>query len=799
MESIRGIVTRILSKNEETGKVFAVVRYESASGLIDAKFDGVAGDLKEGDFFSADGFWGQNQYKGRSEEIFRAKSVRPDLPRTQASAVVWLSGIFDQARHGATAASVKAFVDKYGNDVAGMCERDPQLIAGVSVNPATYRGNILHDWGRRISGRQAVRLLEDAGVDQKAITSVLDAYRDDAFGLLQRDPYTAARVPTFGFTNADRVGVKIGIDREDDRRIAAAVLECIGTVRQAGHTFITMAHLADRLRDEFGIDPAKSIDFAVRHIDRKETPFVIDRRGDRFVAMARDLYVAEARVARLAVSLLKTGRRNDRGRAQAALDRLMADPKFSKFDEIQRSGVLMAACEPISILTGGPGTGKSTVTEAIAAVTKVLGNDDILLCAPTGKAAKRLEEASGQSATTLHRLLEAKEDKKTGGSVFGRNRQKPLPRGCFVVLDEASMNDAIAMNALLDAMPPDGRLLLVGDRNQLPSVDAGAVLGDLLNATDANGRPIVPRTELVNVYRQSRDSRIATGAAEIRDGVLPFMTNKFDGGLTLYEHQGSEIVERIKWIVRDVLMGPKLRYKTHHISVLVPQAPGSAGAWELNRELSRMLNPDGQAIPGVMKGPNDDPAQPIPRVGDRVMLTENDDGADVMNGDVGTIVAAFEKPGANGSRPHIRIEFDCGKTVEYPAAMWRKVILAYAITIHKSQGSQYPAVIMPVTSAHSNMLDRSILYTGWTRAKGMLFLVGEREAIQAAVDNVEKSKRDTRLGEFLAKEAAANLALASPAPAAPMRMSGRSMMRPGMRPPSPLDEAEPVSAAPTPI
>lgn len=792
METIRGIAIHVLSRSEENGNVFARIRYETPNGLVDAKFSGISPDLKVGDCFVADGDWQENTYRGNKDYVFRARSVRPDLPATKAGAAVWLAGIFDKDRHGVTAQSIQAFVNAKGDAVASLCERTPELIVGISTSPGTFKTAILQDWGRRLSGRRAVRLLEDSGVGSKAIASVLDAFRDDAFDVLKADPYRASRVPRFGFSNADLVGAKLEIAQKDDRRVTAAVLEVVEESRTSGDTYLTVQDLSDRLKASFAIDEATTIAYLQKYGRSTEIPFVIDTRAGRLVVMSREIFIAERNIAKAIAGMLKTGRSNDPTKAKSVVAGIMAQDKFQKFDSIQRSAVEMAVSQPISILTGGPGTGKSTVTEAITAAAKKLDGANILLCAPTGKAAKRLEEASGQAATTLHRLLEAKENKQTGGSVFGRNRNNKLKGGCFVIVDEVSMNDVILMAGLLEAMPPDGRLLLVGDRNQLPSVDAGAVLSDLMNARTADDAGyIVPRTELLNVYRQSRDSNIATGAAEIRDGAVPFMTNEYRGGLTLYEHETSGIIDRIKWIVGEVLMGQRLRYQRHHIAVLVPQAPGAAGAWEINREMSKLLNPSGRAIPGVVRGGDDDPAMPLPRVGDRVMLTENDDGNDVMNGDVGTIVDCVQKAGANGERPFVRIDFDCGKTVEYPASMWRKFILAYAITIHKSQGSQYPAVIMPVTSAHERMLDRSILYTGWTRAKSMLFLVGEREAIQAAVDNTEKSKRKTRLAEFLTK-AATDLGLSpavkAPAAAAPAKSATA---------PAPIQDQLP-SAAPLP-
>lgn len=758
METIRGIVTRVLRRDEESGSLFASIRYETPTGMVEGKLSARARDLGLGDFFVAEGLWKPSSYKGKTEEIFGAKTARPDLPTTKEGALRWFLSIFD-ARHGVDTASAKAFVDRHGPTSALLCDKNPDLLPSISKSPQTYRNAILQEWGRRVSGRRAVRLMESSGLPPKVISSILEAFRDNAHEVLNANPYRAAQVKDVGFGNADRIGRKIGIDDRDARRVGAALIETLEEVRRGGHTYADLDNVGSRMSDAFEIPLDTAADFIVGHRASRDAGFRIDELKGTFVAQLASLHDGEAAISRSVVGMIANGRRHPAIKAGPIVARLFEQEKYKKFDEIQRAAVLMSATEPFSILTGGPGTGKSTVAEVVLAAAAQLDSGPILPCAPTGKAAKRLEETTGRKAETIHRLLEAREDKATNTTVFMRNRSKPLPPGCLVLVDEASMIDVPTMRALMEAMPPDGRLILVGDRNQLPSVDAGAVLADLM----ASGP--VPCTELVNVYRQSRDSRIATGAAQIREGDLPFLTQEFNGGVVMFEHEGEEITKRVLWAVEKACIG-KMGYKPHQIAVLTPQNPSTAGAWELNRVLSKALNPAGRAIEGVARLPNEESAQPIPRVGDRVMLTENDTENDVMNGDIGTIVDAYPKKTPSGAdRNFIKVEFDCGKAVEFPAARWRSLVLAYAITIHKSQGSQYPCVIMPVTMAHANMLDRSLLYTGWTRAKNALFIVGEREALEVSVQKTDASKRDTRLREFVLAEAR-RLGLVRPEPKA---------------------------------
>ncbi len=792
MDSIRGLITKVIKQDDEKGSLFAEVRYETGFGIVNAKLNAYTRDLVLGDFFMATGSWQDVPAKGRFQgyALFKAKVARPDLPNTKTGAMAWFGAVFN-ASHGADPDSIRAFVERHGDKVAHLCEKRPDLVVGVSRSPSLHRDAILAEWGRRVSGRQADRLMEEAGVDSRARGAILDAFRDKSYEVLRTNPYKASRVKHVGFGQADRIGRHVKIDGKDDRRVAAAVVETLMAFRQEGSTFAGLDGIGERMDAAFGIDLDTAANYIARNAAASDAPFVIEERDRALVAALRELRDGERRIASRLGDLLRSGRRNDPATVARVTDALFKTKEYERFDEVQRAAVAMAATEPVSILTGGPGTGKSTVSEVVVAAARKLDKGRILLCAPTGKAAKRLEETTRQPAATIHTMLEARVEADGVTTVFKRNAANPLPQGCVVVVDEASMVDVPTMAALLDAMPPDGRLVLVGDRNQLPSVDAGAVLGDMLRARTATGNMVVPSTELVQVYRQSRDSAIALGAAEVRQGRLPFMSNQPAGGLVLYEHGSSEIVAVVKAFVERVCLG-HLRLRPADFVVLSPQAKGTAGTWEINRVLSDLLNPRGKPIPGAVLGPSDDRAMPVPRVGDRVMLTENDPDNGVMNGDVGAILDAYVKASPSGpARNFVKVRFDCGKDVEYPVSRWRNLILAYAMTIHKSQGSQYNTVVMPVTMAHHSMLDRALLYTGWTRAKSLLCLVGEREAIEHSVRSTEASTRDTMLVDYLG------------AVAGELRLAGTPLPRvaapqPPPVPPAPTFRPRPAAVAPMP-
>jgi exodeoxyribonuclease V alpha subunit len=794
MEVQTGIVSRVVWRSEDSDRKILLVRYESPTGLVDGRMAVDARDVSEGDWFSAHGQWRAENYRGQQAHIFQAKSFRPELPSSEEGARAFLGKIFDGSRHGVDFTRIAGFVRKHGPQCCRKAEQDAEILLELSSDPARYRNRMLTDWNRRISNRRAVILMEGAGVGRGAIGRILDAFRDSTWEVLRANPYRVSRVPTVGFDNADKIGTVMNIPKDDRRRLDAAFTSLLDESRFRGSTALSASDLVRMAEAKFKFPQELSTAW-IKHVATDANgSVVVDRSIGGFVAQLPELFRAEAYIARAALRLMSEGRRNDRRRIETTVNDVMRNPEFARFDPVQVEAIASSVSEPISILTGGPGTGKTTVTKAIAGVAAAIGEGPIILAAPTGKAAKRMQEATGREATTIHRMLLAQEDRRTGGSVFRINRENPLPRGCFVVVDEASMLDVETMAAIFDALPDDGRLLLVGDRNQLPSVGAGNVLADLLHAAKGDNA-VIPAVELINVYRQKGNSAIATGAAKLRDGQVPSMDNVVRGGLTMLENEGAKIVDRISHLMR---VGGFIRDKLgldprKDVAILCPQAPGIAGTWEINRRLSAELNPEGREIDGVQHGPDDDRRMPLPRVGDRVMMTENDDENDIMNGDVGTILDATEKEHNGRKQRVMKIAFDChaaeGRTTEYPVTRWRSLILAYACTVHKAQGSQWPCVILPMTMAHENMLDRTLLYTGWTRAQDVLMVIGEREAVEYAAETVKAIDRGTRLKEFVER-----LALETE-----FRPSGRprpaAAARPAVRPSPPLVPQPPRAVA----
>jgi exodeoxyribonuclease V alpha subunit len=751
METLRVTLRKFL-KSPEEGKSFgfAMILYETKGSLIPAKMGGpLTVGMKENDWFVVRGEWRQSTYRGMTEDVFNAKRIIPDLPTTPQGVKELLARTFIIDKHGIDRQAIARFVDARGGDAARMIERDPNILLEMSSNQKRFGQAILLEWGRRNSGRQAVSLMESAGIGQKAIENVLEIFRDDAVKIIKANPYKIAWVPEIGFSNADKIGSILGIPQDDPRRVTAAVADAIGGNGSDGHTYTPLAEMSDHLRKN-GIEPQ-----AIKNLIKTRSATPAEEAGSinfdivngEAVAQNEAVVAAERKIAVEVARLLGRRPRGDHLRKiREVTASVLGQEKYSRFDDIQRAAVAMAAMEPISILTGGPGTGKSTVTEAIAEIAAALSAGPVVLLAPTGKAAVRLAEATKQPAKTVHRGLKAKME--AGRHRFELNSENPLPAGCFVVIDEASMLDAEVAASLLSALPPNGRILFAGDRFQLPSIGPGYVLGDMLSAKASNGMTI-PSTELVNVYRTSRNSSIATGAAMLKNGELPALDNKIRGGLVMFEHRTPTIVDKVSSLIRGPIQRQLGLDPRQDVAILCPQAPGPAGTWEINARLSSELNPEGKAIEGIFRGQYDNPKMPLPRVGDRVMLTKNDPDRDVMNGDVGTLVDAYVKGGGGREKRMLKVAFDSGQVVDFPVARWRELILSYAMTGHKSQGSQYPLVIMPLTMAHAKMLERTLVYTEWTRAQDFLMLVGEREALELAAETVTATQRRTRLRSFI--------------------------------------------------
>lgn len=747
MAEVNGVVTAVTWKKPEGGRYLLSGSYQSGNDIVEGRFwVNSAFAIEPGNAFTAVGDWESVTHprSGREELHFKARQFRFDVPKTAALAERFLRVLFSDPKYGLTSESLRALVGQHGADTISVIADEPQHLSRLADNDEA-RLLVMARWNEKTGPHHAERLMSAVGWSADDIGLVIKSHGLNAYETLKQNPYVTARVPAIGFVKADDLGRHMGIPDMDNRRIDEAVYQTIRMQAALGYTCSPVSAIVQDLPKNVLPDTIDKTAFLTDYLTRADRNIgeyqVIIEQGEAICTTWRTLHGSSA-VSRKIGKLMTDGRRPSYEAVSAICSRLFAEGgKFAHLDEVQQTAVRMAAFEPFSLVGGGPGVGKSTVMEAVVDVFEALGEQTVLLGAPFGKAAKRLSETTGRKAATAHRLLEAfvQPDGTTG---FRRNAQNPLPENACIIIDETSTQDEAVFHALVTALPMSARIVFVGDPEQLPSVGPGAVLRDMILATSARGG--IPMTYLKEVYRSGRDSGIATGAATIREGKIPSLRSTDTAGVsfqTMEQNQVTSAVVTMVLAARAEGLDP-----LRDIAVLCPQAKGPAGTWEINAALSEALNPGARTISGVFTSRKDDPKRPVPRIGDRVMLTENDRNQILMNGDLGVIVSDCRMP---DGKPGYQVLYDDGERKDYPATGWRSHILAYAGTIHKYQGSQAHTVIMPIVEAHQSMLDRPIIYTGWTRAQKRLRLLGNKPLFERAVANGEKLRRETMLERLL--------------------------------------------------
>jgi exodeoxyribonuclease V alpha subunit len=754
LDHIRAYVTRFVYEGENGFKI-AQTMYEGSTGLTPQKVSGTFPQLAQvGEWFSFEGNYvaDTGPRAARGAELFKARKIRPDLPITARGAMELFDSTFSYPQHGISKSAITDFVKKYGDTAALKAESTPDLLLEMST--PGFKDVILETWTKRISARKPRRFLKEANVSEAATDAIIRYHKDLALEKIKADPYGLIRINGVSFEDVDKIGRHLGIADDDLRRISAGLLDCIATAEASGSTIVDLEALTDEIALRKLTIPHLA-KFAKSKQPAQNTGVAFDAQAEGVIIQSYDYHRMESFIAAKIVKMLVASQSDgSHEQIDAVVDKVLSrNPDYARFDDIQREAVRICVRNPIAILTGGPGTGKSTVTEAIVECLQELGIGEIKPMAPTGKAAVRLKETTKRDdVMTIHSSLEARGEDGDGG--FARNASNPYPKGSIIIIDESSMIDTKIAFALLQAIQEGSRLLLVGDRWQLPSVGPGAFLSDLLMTVAANGARI-PAAELKNVYRSRKDSEIATGAVEVRNGNFDIgrVDNTGRSGVAFYSTRRSDIVKQTIEIVR-MLRDPKHGIDPKRdIGILCPQRERVGGTLELNRALQQELNPKGQEVGFLAALFRSNPMKgPAPRIGDRVMLTKNIHLKKVANGDVGIITEAAEGDRSTKTKGHVTVALESGMTVRFTEAEARDLVVAYAITGHKSQGSQYPAVIMPMsTDFNKNMLYRSLTYTMWTRAKNHLFIVGEEQAFNASMENTKPSQRSTRLRYHLSK------------------------------------------------
>ena len=718
-EVLAGIVERVTYHNEENG--FCVLRVK-ARGVRDlVTVVGHAATISAGEWITATGEWFNDRTHGQQ---FKARFLKTTPPTTSEGIEKYLSSGMIR---GIGPVYAKKMVQIFGDKVFDIIEANPERLREVDGIGPVRAQRITAAWAEQKIVREIMVFLHSNGVGTARAVRIYKTYGSDAIQVMTENPYRLARdIRGIGFKTADAIAMKLGIEKTAMIRVRAGISYALTEAMDEGHCGLPTEELGPLAVALLEV-PKELIQTAL-DLELADGTVIADSVGETACVFLAGLYRAEQAIAGRLRTL-----------ANGKLPWPIIDPEKAlpwieqktalSLAPTQKEAIRLALMAKVLVITGGPGVGKTTIVNSILRILAAKGVN-LLLCAPTGRAAKRMTEATGFEAKTIHRLLEV--DPKGGG--FKRSAENPLD--CeLLVIDETSMVDVMLMTALMKALPDDAALLIVGDIDQLPSVGPGQVLADIIQSE------AIPVVRLTEVFRQAASSKIITAAHKINKGQTPDLS-KPEGDSDFYFVNAVDPEAAVPLIVDLVKTRIPKRFgfdPVKDIQVLCPMNRGGVGARSLNIELQAALNPAGEKKVerfGWTFAP-----------GDKVMQIENDYEKEVYNGDVGYIDDVDADTG------ELIASFD-GRAVTYGFGELDTLVPAYAATIHKSQGSEYPAVVIPVMTQHYAMLQRNLIYTGITRGKKLVVLVGQAKAVAIAVKNVSGRRRWTKLGEWLAGTAA---------------------------------------------
>jgi exodeoxyribonuclease V alpha subunit len=713
-EALAGLVERVTYHNAENG--FCVLRLRARGHRDLVTLVGHAAVVSAGEWINATGEWTNDRTHGQQ---FRAKFLKTAAPTSIDGIEKYLaSGMI----RGIGPVYAKKLVRAFGEKVFDVIEAEPDRLREVDGIGAVRAARITAAWSEQKAVREIMLFLHAHGVGTARAVRIFKTYGVEAIQVMSENPYRLARdIRGIGFKTADAIAMRLGIDKTAMIRVRAGISYALSEAMDEGHCALPRDEL-EKLAATLLEVPGELVRAAL-DLELTEGTVVADSVGDTACVFLAGLHRAERAIAERLASIAAATLPWPPIAAEKALPWVEKLTGLTLADS-QKEAVRFALAAKVLIITGGPGVGKTTIVKAILRILSAKGVR-ILLCAPTGRAAKRMSEATGMEARTIHRLLEV--DPKTGG--FRRCEDNPLPCDLLVV-DETSMVDVLLMNSLLKAVPNRAALLVVGDVDQLPSVGPGQVLGDMI------GSGVIPVVRLTEVFRQAAASRIIVNAHRINAGEIPDL-RKPEGDSDFYFVPADDpeiAVPRIIELVQTRIPGRFGFNSARDIQVLCPMNRGGVGARSLNIELQKALNPVTD--------------RKVERfgwtfaAGDKVMQIENDYDKEVYNGDIGFVGDVDPEGGV------LTAIFD-GRAVTYGFGELDALVLAYAATIHKSQGSEYPVVVIPVMTQHYTMLQRNLLYTGVTRGKRLVVLVGQQKAVAIAVRNVSGRRRWSKLNEWL--------------------------------------------------
>jgi exodeoxyribonuclease V alpha subunit len=718
-EVISGLVERVTFHSLESG--FCVLRLKARGHRELVTTIGHAAMISAGEWVTASGDWVNDRTHGLQ---FRARFLKTSAPTSLDGIEKYLgSGLI----RGIGPVYAKRMVKMFGKDVFDLIEAEPARLREVEGIGPKRADKITSAWADQKVIREIMVFLHSHAVGTARAVRIFKTYGVDAVQVMSENPYSLARdIRGIGFRTADLIAEKLGIEKTAMIRIRAGISYALTEAMGNGHCGLPREELIPLAIKLLEV-PDDLIHTAIE-LEMSEGTVTADTVGDMPCVFLSGLYHAEKGIADRFQHLISGPLPWPDIDADKAVPWIERKTGLT-LAETQAEAIRLALRSKVMVITGGPGVGKTTIVNSILQILAAKAVK-LLLCAPTGRAAKRMKEATGMEAKTIHRMLEI--DPKTFG--FKRNEGSPLECDLLVV-DESSMVDISLMHSLLKAVPNHAAVMIVGDIDQLPSVGPGQVLADIIAS---NAIPVVRLTE---VFRQAARSQIITSAHRINQGQIPDLARP-DGESDFYfvpAEDPNQAVTRIIDLVRTRIPKRFGLDPIRDIQVLCPMNRGGVGARSLNIELQAALNPVGENKVerfGSTFAP-----------GDKVMQIENDYDKEVYNGDIGYV------EGVDLTEGELTASFD-GRTVTYLFGELDTLVLAYAATIHKSQGSEYPAVVIPVLTQHYAMLQRNLLYTGITRGKRLVVIVGQRKAVAIAVKNVSGRRRWSKLDEWLGRSQA---------------------------------------------
>ncbi len=733
METVIGYVDHIIYQNKENGYAVVALASEGEELVCVGNFRSV----EAGETLKVSGSYVEHPLYGSQLKVTSYEAVEPD---DAASMERYLGS---GAIKGIGEAMAARIVKKFGRETFRIIEQEPERLAEIKGISQRKAQEIATQMIEKRDMRKAFIFLQNYGISNTLAVKIYNQYGAELYGIMKENPYRLAEdIDGVGFKIADEIAGRIGIHTDSDFRIRSGILHVLSLASLDGHVYLPASHLLTWAADLLRLPPELiEPQLANLAMDRK---LVIKMKGEEKRVYSSAYYYAELSCARMLHDLNVTMGEQALIAEEKKVEDLLRSLEREQglaLDELQQKAVLQSVKSGLMVLSGGPGTGKTTTINTIIRYYEKEGMD-ILLAAPTGRAAKRMTEATGYEARTIHRLLEvngAVEEEKRGQ--FERNEENPLEAD-VIIIDEMSMVDIFLFKALLCAISVGTRLIMVGDVDQLPSVGPGQVLHDLINSN------VFPVVMLKKIFRQAGESDIVVNAHKINHGENIALNNKSRDFFFLERTDVNVIYKHMIQLIREKLP-PYVEAASYDIQVLTPMRKGNLGVEVLNGILQRYLNPPSSEKKEYVSG------ERLFRVGDKVMQVKNnyqlpweivskygiaiDKGTGVFNGDVGVIREIDE------AAAQLTVEYDEHRRVDYPFAGLEEIELAYAVTIHKSQGSEYPAVILPLLSGPKMLFNRNLLYTAVTRARKCVTILGSRQTVLEMIQNERQNKRYTSL------------------------------------------------------